>query len=128
MDQAEKVFDLLAKLNFSFWQVFGIVVIIVFRKQIAEMLNRLDSIESAMAKIKFGKAKSKVPEKINKVLSLKLPLLSDGNEISKELYSLKEELLIDALERIKSNTTFLWSDFSKAVRKNKNKCTSLGNL
>lgn len=36
------------------------------------------------------------------------------NEFSEELQSFNREILIDALERIKLNTTYLWSDLELA--------------
>ena len=120
MEQVKIIIELLAKLEFSFWQIFGLLVIILFRNQIVDIFNRVVTIKSPIGEIGFVQEKSKIVEEFQNVQN-KVSSLPDGNEvkemISEGLQSLNRELSIDALKRIRANTTFLWPALVLAYEK-----------
>jgi len=128
MEQIKIIFELLAMINFNFWQLLIFVVIMLFRKQIMTILDRIVSIKGPIGEIglvgEIGAAqgKLKVVEEIKNIEN-KISSLPDENkvknEISEGLQSLNKELLIDALERIRAKTSYLWPTLETAYKKQK---------
>jgi hypothetical protein len=130
MEQIKAIVELLAMVGFNFWQIFIIVVILLFRTkivdlltQIAELLKRLDFVKSPVGEASFASQVIKVSKEIQNIEN-KLSSLPDGDKakklISEELQSLNNDILFNAIERIKLNTTYLWPRLKFAV-KNKQK-------
>jgi hypothetical protein len=123
MEQIVFIIDLLGKLDFNFWQIFALVVLMLFRKQITLLLRRVTSYKGPMGDEVIFKLDNSYPEKSQVIEKMefiknKISLLPVGddvkNDISKGLQSLNNEILIEALERIKNNTTFLWPQIVSA--------------
>ena len=121
MDKIIIIVDLLAKIGFSFWQIFGLVIIMMFRKQIIVMFERVNNIKVFGGEIGLAQEQSgKVVERLEQVQNKALALPSEvGNEILEGLQSLNRELSIAALQRIRVNTTFLWPALVKVSLKKK---------
>jgi len=121
MDKIIIIVDLLAKIGFSFWQIFGLVIIMMFRKQIIVMFERVNNIKVFGGEIGLAREQSgKVVERLEQVQNKALALPSEvGNEILEGLQSLNRELSIAALQRIRVNTTFLWPALVKVSLKKK---------
>ena len=114
MEQFIIIIELLSKVGFNFWQVFGFLVIMLFRKQIIGVLNRIVNIKFSKAEINLEKVVKEVKNIENQVLTL-----PDGDklkdEISEGVQSLNREASIYALKKIRANTTFIWPTFVSAL-------------
>jgi hypothetical protein len=128
MEQVKIIVELLAMVDFNFWQIFGFVVILLFRKQIVAIFDRIITIKSPVGEICLVPEKSKVVEKFENIKEKVSSLPDDNdvkNEISEGLQSLNKEILIDALERIRTNTTYLWPALESAYEKQQTKIQSV---
>jgi len=119
MEQVKSIVELLEKMGFSFWQIFGVWVIVLFRYQIIDILNNVTLIKTPLGEIDFAQERLKIVKELKNVQDT--ISLSDGtsdvmNKISKGIQSFNEELSIDALKRIKMNTTYLWPALASAYR------------
>jgi hypothetical protein len=124
MEQIKNIVELLSKLEFSFWQIFGFIVIMLFREQIIAIFNRIVTIKSPVGEIGLIHEKSKVIEKYKNIENKVLSLPDENevkNDISEGLQSLHRELSIDALKRIRTSTTFLWPALVLAFEKQQTK-------
>ena len=120
MEHIKTIIELLAEIDFSFWQIFFFLVIMLFRKQIMAIFNRIVTIKSPVGEINFSQNESKVVEEIKNIQD-KVSSLPDGIEekskITEGLYSLTRELLLDSLDKIRANTTYLWPNLESAYER-----------
>jgi hypothetical protein len=124
MEYIKIIVELLSKLDFSFWQIFWVVIIVLFRKQIIVLIGRVVTIKSPVGEVDLVIEKAKIVEEIKNVQNV-VSTLPDGdekkNEISEGLQSLNREVLVDALEKIRAKTTYLWPELEFAYKKQKTK-------
>jgi hypothetical protein len=127
MEKLKNIVELLAMLNFSFWQIFILVVILLFRKQFVAVFNRMINFKIPVGESRLVPEKSKVVEEIKKKKKT-ISSLPEGDEvkteISERLQSLDKEIMIDALERIRTRTNYLWPELVFAYEKQQTRVRS----
>ena len=131
-----KLKDFVPLFQSALWIFFIFALLMYFKRPIDTL------VESVLERVKKGSPfkagplefgsletgeESKVPDEINNIISKVSSLPSEiKNEITKDLQSLIEELMADALDRIRLNTafdkirigtTFLWNDLVIACEK-----------
>ena len=108
-----EIVDALAKLSFSFWQVVVMISIILFRKEIKEIAQRIATFKVAGTEITWSQ-KSNVVESLE---NLKADIEKSDNPDKDAVKLIEERIqnkLILALANIKNGTTYLWPDLVKA--------------
>jgi hypothetical protein len=116
-----EVIDALNKLGFSLWQVLILIIILMFRREIREIILRVTSLKIGGQEINITNRRAIVEELKDISSSIKeSETLNSSEEIVKKLDKYIHKKYLGALLNIKNNTTDLWSivsnrDLSKDV-------------
>lgn len=109
-----EVIDALAKLSFSFWQVVVLIAIVVFRRELKEMVHRIASFKVAGSEITW------VPQSdaVAALTSLKSEVERTGQPDAHVIKLIDVKIhnrLVLALANVKRGTTYLWPELAKAA-------------
>ena len=118
------IIDALQKLGFSFWQLFLLLLIVFFRKEIKSIISNITSLKFGSSEIHLSSRR----ELINELKNIKSNLIEDdklstNNESIKKIDEVITNKYLGTLLNIKNNTTDLWPKLLD--NKNKQNITAL---
>jgi hypothetical protein len=109
-----EVVDALAKLSFSFWQIVVLIAILIFRKELKEIVRRIASVKVAGSEITWGQKSDAVETLTSLKSEIEGSDRSDMNVV--DLIDTKiHNRLILALANLKRSTTYLWPALVKVT-------------
>lgn len=111
------IIDILQKLGFSFWQLLVLVPLILFRKEIKELISNTRLIKFGDKEVNFSNAEVTIESIVN--AKNEVSKLSDNTKAMGAIDAAIEKIVVLSLATIKRETKHLWPAIAKLSVENK---------
>ena len=109
-----EVIDALAKLSFSFWQVVVLIAMVIFRRELREMVHRITSLKVAGSEITWVQKSDTVATLTTLKSEVEKTERPDA-EVIRLIDTKIHNRLVLALANLKRGTTYLWPELAKVA-------------